>query len=363
MLVVWVVACLAAAAWIGVRMIRAWRDRRVEVTLFGDADETPWPADAQLAVDPVVGWRPRRNADFRMRIAPLGGERVRVLRHHDNLGLIRTDDVRELPGPPRVLLVGDSHLMGVVSNADNAADVLERSLRASPGLGRAAVLNGSSGLYSLYQDVLRARSLVDALRPGLLVIAVFLGNDFVELEDLGRPHLDDAGAEQPKDEKPPPETTSSRRSWLGLPEDDRLFWQGLNQACCFHQQPDRIEPALAKARRCVELADKLAQARRMSLVFALVPSYDLVFPERAAARGERVAEVVSAGINARLRDGLRALLAERGLDCVDLLETFRQDGRDALYAADYHIFIEGHRLLAEALLEPVAAALEKTAGR
>ena len=42
-----------------------------------------------------------------------------------NLGLVRTDDVTTLAAGPRALLVGDSHLMGVVSNADNASDLLE----------------------------------------------------------------------------------------------------------------------------------------------------------------------------------------------------------------------------------------------
>ena len=266
--------------------------------------------------------------------------------------------MHELPGPPRLLLVGDSHLMGVVDNADNAADVLERSLRARAGLERAAVLNASCGYYSLYQDVLRARTLLDELAPRLLVIAVFLGNDFLELEDVGRPHLDDDGRERPTDAAPPPETTSARRRHLGLAGDDLLFWQGLNQACYFELRPERFEPVLAKAKRCIELCEDLARGRELQVVFALVPSYDLVFPDRAAEKNEQVAKVVRAGWNGRVRDRFRALLDERGITVVDLVEGFRRDGRDELYASDYHIGVEGHRQLAEALFEPAVAALK-----
>jgi len=39
----------------------------------------------------------------------------------------------------------------------------------------------------------------------------------------------------------------------------------------------------------------------------------------------------------------------------------RADGRDALYARDFHIYVEGHRLVAEALVEPVLAAAPEVA--
>jgi hypothetical protein len=89
-----------------------------------------------------------------------------------------------------------------------------------------------------------------------------------------------------------------------------------------------------------------------------VPSYDLVFPDRLIAHGGRIAETMRAGANARLRDRFRSLLAECGATGVDVVERFREDGRDLLYADDFHLFIEGHRLLAEAMVEPVAAALK-----
>jgi lysophospholipase L1-like esterase len=292
-----------------------------------------------------------------LRVAPLGGEATRARRHHDGLGLIRAGDGSELGGPPRVLLVGDSHLMGVVPNAENASDRLERSLRAQPGLERASVLNASCGFYSLHQLVLRARSLADRLRPDLIVLAVFLGNDFVELEDTGRPHLDDALVERPADASPPPETTSARQKKLDPAGEDALFWQGLNQACFFAEHPERLEPVLSKARRSIELAQELARAGSIPLLITLVPSYDLVFPERTRSRSAAVAEVVAAGANATLRARFLALLAELQVPSVDVVDAFEKDGRDALYATDYHLHAEGHRLLAEALVGPVTAAL------
>lgn len=326
------------------------------------ADERPWSKDSQYVVDPVVGHRPRRSIEVRLRLGPLGGEAVRGTRRQNNLGLIRGDDLFELPGPPRLLLIGDSHLMGVVNTADNAAAVLERRLRApadasTPARPAAAVLNASAGYYSLWQLVLRARTLAPALAPDVLVLAVFLGNDFLELEDSGRPHLDDALAEQPAAAEPPAETTSARLAWLGMSGDQQLFWQGLNQATHFHLRPERLAPVLAKSGRCLDAAAQLAAQHGARLVVGLLPSYDLVFPDRVASYGARAMEAVAGGANERLRAEFRALLAARSIAAVDLVETFRADGRDALYATDYHVWIDGHRLFAEALQAPIEAAL------
>lgn len=321
------------------------------------AEERAW-RDPQYVVDPVVGHRPKRSLAVRLHVGPLGGEPVRARRLHNNLGLIRADDLFELPAAPRVLFVGDSHSMGVVANADNASDVLERRLRAAHADAPATVLNASAGYYSLWQLVLRSRTLADALRPQLFVLSVFLGNDLLELEDRGRPHLDDDLVERPAADPPPPQTTSARLEWLRLTGDEPLFWQGLNQAAYLHLHPERLEPLLAKAGRCLDEAAALAARHDARLVVALIPSYDLLFPERVARCGERAMEAVRAGGNARLRAGLLARLAQRGIACADLHDALRADGRDELYATDYHLFVAGHRLLAEALLAPVAAALD-----
>ncbi|MSR46217.1 MAG: hypothetical protein EXS13_03985 [Planctomycetes bacterium] len=372
LIVAWDVACVAITAWCGARTAEAWRaEASRDATQRGvpsaqAGDEIPWPQDAQYVVDPVVGHRPKSGLDRRFLMGPLGGEAQKLRRRHDGLGLIR--DVEDptgaaLAASPRVLLIGDSHLMGVVANADNAAAVLERRLRAQPTLANAVMLNASAGYYSLWQLVLRARTLANPIAADVLVLGVFLGNDFIELEDVARPHLNDASQEQPPDPKPPAETTSARRTWLGRDDRDLLFWQGLNQACYFHQRPERIAPVVAKARHCIEQAQALTREHNAQLLVALIPSYDVAFPTRAAALGERVAEVVTSGANGRLRAELRALLAQLGIPCIDVLESFQADGRDALYATDYHIFVEGHRLLAEALTEPLseslAAALSK----
>lgn len=357
--VYWIVALVVAAASVRA-LLRRHSDRPSVVSTGSSGDDLPSARGELYAIDPIVGVRPRRSLEIRfvihpLHVAPTGGGRDKVTRRTDNLSLVRRDDVVELASGPRVLLVGDSHMMGVVSNEDNAADLLESRLH-SDGFGGAAVYNGSCGFYSLYQDVLRMRTLRDALRPDLFLLVVFLGNDLIELEDLSVPHLDDALAERPADPHPPAETTSARIAWLGLPEE-QLFWQGLNQACYLHLHPERFEPICAKARRSLELLRDLARESSADVLVALLPGYDLVFPERVAAISERTREVEATGANGRLRQRLLADAKELGLPTVDPLDAFRADGREDLFATDYHIFLRGHALLAAQIAPALEAAL------
>jgi hypothetical protein len=361
-----VVLVLLVVVGLVVRAIVRAIESRPATIIVGPADpDAPSPRGDAYAADPVLGVRPRRNVEQRYEIHPLHsppteGGKDRIVRRTDNLGLVRSEDVTTLAAGPRTLLVGDSHLMGVVSNADNAGDLLEKRLRAG-GRTDAAVYNASCGFYSLYQEVLRLRSLAETLKPDLFVVVCFLGNDFVELEDAGSPHLDDALVERPADPSPPPETTSERMRWLALPEE-MLFWQGMNQAAYFHLHPERFEPVCAKAKKSLELLRDLARAHQARALVVLLPGYDLVFPDRVAALGDAAKQAIATDANGRLRARVLELVAELGLATVDPLAAFRADGREDLYASDYHVFLRGHALLAERM-EPAVVAQFAACGR
>jgi len=349
----WLVLLAAAVAF-----LRVWREDARPLPVFDTgATEQSWNGDRFVVVNRHVGWSPRRNVVRRMRIGPVEGPRERHERAQNNLGLIRSGDVNELPDARRVLLVGDSHMEGVVRNDANASSVLEQGLRQRSGDPEAVVYNGSCGNYSLYQYVLRARELFGRLRPDTLVVVVFLGNDLLELEHLGRPHLDDGGVERPAIRDPVRETATWRLAALDLTlRQQGLFWQGLNQASYFREFPRRVSPMLLKVRRSLELLKELADAHEMRLIVAVLPSYDLVFPETVRAVNAPVRELMERNVNVNLRAALFAALTELGIEPVDLLERFRSAHAPGLFADDYHIYVGGHRLVAEALLEPVLAA-------
>lgn len=318
-------------------------------------------------VDPVVGFRAPRSATFKIKMMALDATELETVeRRSNNLGFVREDDlVGELPGP-RVLVVGDSHTLGVVDTDDNLGPVLERDLREHDGLGDALVLNAGCGYYSLYQYVLRARTLVEPIRPDVVVVVVFAGNDFLDLENQRYPHLDDALIERPPAESPPPQTTSARQEWLQLPQDDAVkfymdsaFWQGLNQAAYLHRHPDRRDSIRSKASRCVELMDELSEHHDFEVVWALLPSVDLIFPQHLRTASEVAGTVVDSGVQREMFEWFAHELERKEAKFVDLRPAFERDGRLSLYAVDFHIWREGHRLVAEGVAPLVRDALQR----
>jgi hypothetical protein len=90
----------------------------------------------------------------------------------------------------------------------------------------------------------------------------------------------------------------------------------------------------------------------MKLLIALLPSYDMVFPEHAAQLYPAVKDRVLQ-VNLRIYRRIYEILRDEEIEAVDLLDAMQQDGRVSLFARDFHIFIDGHRLVARVLAEPM----------
>ncbi len=313
--------------------------------------ETTWDGKEALVVDPVAGFRPRRSSTQRMPMAALDGVAPEeIVKRRDAHGFLRDDELPATLDRPAVLVVGDSHVDGVVSTAENFTSLLEARFAGSGEACR--VLNAGCGLYGLWQSVLRARDLLPRWRPKLVVVVVFLGNDFLDLENPTGPHLDDALRELAGGERTEPETTSARERELALPTlFSQLFWQGLNQAAYLRGAQERVDVLARKAAHAVETMETAAAAQGAKVLWVLLPSFDLVFPDKVAALGGRIKETVESGAQRRMRDAFTVVLASRAV--VDLEPVFRADGALGLYAIDFHVFRRGHQRIAEALEAPI----------
>lgn len=330
------------------------------VTIEPGVDDGPvWNDDPTFVVDEVAGFRPRRAMVTRFPMLAVDqSDRRDLVKHRNRDGFLRRD---ELPSPldrQAVLMVGDSHLDGVVSTDENVATLLEAQLVAAGA--PSYVLNAGCGLYSLWQSVLRARDLLQHHRPAVVVVVVFLGNDFFDLENKTVPHLDDELHELPPGVLTEPETTSARLQELAIPAPyEAAFWQGFNQALYLQQRPERLPILLRKAAHAVDVLEAAGQQHGARIVWALLPSFDLVFPEHAQGLGKVADELVRSGIQRRLRDGFTALLDERKAQVVDFEPAFRTDGKLDLFALDFHVYVRGHRVMADTLREPIRALLQR----
>jgi hypothetical protein len=121
----------------------------------------------------------------------------------------------------------------------------------------------------------------------------------------------------------PAETTSPRRNWLGLAEEGP-FWQGLNQATFFFQHPESQPVIERKSTRAIELAKAEAMACGARLLVVMLPSFDVVFPERARELSVHAAEVVDSGVAVRWHQGFAETLDRLEVEAIDLLPAFRR---------------------------------------
>ncbi|MFT4514339.1 MAG: hypothetical protein ACI89X_002923 [Planctomycetota bacterium] len=322
--------------------------------LEGAEKDELWQDQPSYAVDPVVGLRPTRSTVMRMPMVALDGSDVQaVVKHRDANAFLREKPLPALADAERVMVVGDSHLDGVVSTADNLTTLLEDA--ATEDNTPTAFLNAGCGFYSLWQSVLRACDLIPRHQPKVVVLLVFMGNDFIELDSQKMPHLDDELRHQQARVDAPPETTTARQKRVGMIEQYRwLFWQGLNQAMYLMDHPDRLPLLAKKAGHAIEHMEREAEAHDVRVLWALLPSFDLVFGDHAKGLGKGAESVVESGAQRRMRDAFVAELMKRGAAIADLEPAFKADGRaTTLYAKDFHIYRDAHRVAAEALAAPI----------
>jgi hypothetical protein len=314
-----------------------------------------------LEPDDIVGVRPRKSAILNGLMGPLHGTNIPITRHQNNLGLIRNTDLRGQLSGPRILLHGDSHIMGIVNTADNVSSILEAKLRKNPSTSKALVLNAACHDYTFYQYVLRHRTLSAQLQPKVIVVVAYMGNDFLGLEDTRRPYIDDQGREQLADPNPPAETTTTRIKALGLDEPgplSGLFWQALNQALYFQQHPQRVPVVKQKAIRVLQLLQAEAKKSKAQLVLAVLPSCDLVLPNAVGVLDKpAIRSVIKSGIQQQFYDWFLSTLQKHGIDHIDLLPLLRTNGQTELFANDLHIWVPAHQLIAEAMFKKLLPML------
>lgn len=335
---------------------------RIDPAQLRDGDEHPFIHDRAFVWDRDVYVRPREGFTGHWMTTSIDGERRVVYRMtHFEHGIVRYEPLGANPGRPLILLLGDSQTYGVDAPQRNVYYLLERDLRSRPGLEHATVVNAACPYYSLYQYVVRARSLWERLKPDLVVVILFVGNDLLELEDLSRPHIDDGLNEQPHGGPAPGETTSARLKLFkrSVPAPyEGLFWQGMNQAIYFRQRAERRGVVMAKARRALELLAAKCRAEHVGLIVGLLPPFEDVVDYRLSFDVDPFLQDVLAQRSSReLRLELYGMVRELGVPVVDFFDVLRSSSDPDLYAGDFHLWAAGHALLAEALRPAIEEAL------
>lgn len=262
----------------------------------------------------------------------------------------------KMPGVVRIAALGDSFAVGpAVSFADNYLTLLQQSLPA------VEVCNfGVSGAGPREYRAVLARD-GWPLRPDLVLVSVFVGNDITESLPVPR-YLDPRGHALyllcqrgwrlacERRRQPVSGPVPDRLGALALSEETFRAIEARRLVVCLTPPSSGLE---AKWRRALGHLDHLiadCRSRGAPVAFVLIPDE---FQVNAAvlAQALRDAKVERSAFDLDLpQRRLRAFCAARAVPCLDLLPVFRQ-APDSYALRDTHWNVRGNRLAAAALAD------------
>ncbi|KPJ54338.1 hypothetical protein AMJ39_00940 [candidate division TA06 bacterium DG_24] len=353
------------------------------------------------------------NPDVNVSISFPEHEQKRVCFRTNNQGLRQDgDSYYEKPeGCLRLLVLGDSHMDGVVNNEELFAARLEEFFRSNIEHGtrpRVQVLNAAVATYGPLQQLLWLRQYGILYRPDIVIVVFYVGNDIVNLLSETVPHLEEAAgnefvlADYPIQPSLPP-TGNDRgmvlaakfflerhlvsyrlmRDWvkrsplgpvlatLGLADPEKAtvnarqaaeaispegMGQSLTQAHLARTRPDEIAAAFRKCDRVLDwLGDEVGTVGAECLL-VLLPTKQQVEPDDDQERTARVAHILSLErpdlrFDDVVSSQIRPMAERAGISVIDPLPEFRDhratSGGRLYYKTDWHLNSAGHRLLGE----------------
>ena len=280
------------------------------------------------------------------------------------------------PGSFRILCLGDSHTDGVCWNPESYPNQLEQLLVAK-GLD-VEVLNAGFSVSSSFEQLWAYEQVYRDLRPDLIVVGIYAGNDLIDLlrpdapvrlkrDDVRFVVVDDsAPSAQSAAEASAAVESSPRATFIeavkqpfrdysstyhalariqglrrfvrgrfgtGDPYRDRLelaqsynaapIWQGLNQAYYFQHHPEDWDEALARQAYVLERFRKLAEEDGTLLRFAVIPTLRQIEPEFDSVAIDQARLVLqlnefALATDERACEAIRRLVEQAGFQPLDL---------------------------------------------
>ncbi|HUR27219.1 MAG TPA: SGNH/GDSL hydrolase family protein [Planctomycetota bacterium] len=308
--------------------------------------------DVRMAYDPWVYFRDAGNLEdtFKRREHP---DRQWTWKTN-SLGCREDHELDDPPRELRVLVAGDSHTCGLCDDDESFANLLEAAIARERAPKTVEVLNAGLGGYTFHNyfgTLLRFR----AFAPRVFVVAVFGGNDFVELLPL-----DFHFKRRPWDSL---SREAQARRDAAMEISREALGQGFNQLDTFRAWPQEAPTMVREAiDLCSELGNVAAQhGSRMIVVFIPSP-FDFEwrrFPGRAAdVRAALALSDAEMQVNRQMGSSFLAGLEEAGVQALDMGPIFEREPDPPYWLVDFHIDLRGQALIAEALKPLVDAALD-----
>lgn len=280
-------------------------------------------------------------------------------------------------GERRILLLGDSFMEArEVEYEESLAGLLES--RLSSQLGETVeVWNAGVSDWEPSHYALQARSILATDSVDLVIIALYLGNDIVKTQTMRfppRPRLVRHEFRMPQSLTPsefvdailyPINDKLEERSHLFLLIKYAIQSVMLGGALSSDYFPSSLRSRLASDGRwdvtadiCADIAATAAQ-RGIPTLVVLVPAVqqtDSAVVNRFLSGFDVDPEAVDIDQPTRIMSGK---LGDRGLETLDPLPAFREEGEGLYFRVGYHLNREGHQRLADIVVPPALAQLSR----
>lgn len=277
---------------------------------------------------------------------PAGG----FTRRTNSLGMLEDAEVAAVKPDLRVLVAGDSHGAGLCANEESFTNRLEARLADADPARSVEALNASAGGYHAY-NYLGVLEAYLGLQPDVFVMAVYGGNDFGPMMQLQR-YFHRRGPARTNDWSP---------ELLRSLKPVNIASQELSQAAHFRNNPEDVDLAIETLDAITLEAERLCREHGIHFVLMYLPTPFLSQPRFFGEDVQR--SLAATGLDARdlhvsdrIANRWLARAAARGVDLLDLRETFRSSP-EMLYnrKADCHINLRAHALIGELLAERILA--------
>ncbi len=303
-----------------------------------------------MIYDPNTYYWNRSNRKYRRAFMehPRGGWMIKT----NEQGFRKTADVLAQSPDLRILFAGDSHTGGVVPEHENMVQVLEALMLSSLDGQTVEALNAGHGGYD-YWHYLGTLERTIQLKPDVFVVVGFGGNDFSGAARLYRYHNSNL-SNNFKRRFPTDAYTEIREL------RDAILSQDLMQVLHFVESKQLV--AYAERATCQVMTEikRLCDEAGIRLIYVHIPPSMDAQPQILGDSLQAILKVCpmtpeELQVTDRLTDRVMSYLDELGVETVDMRPTYKASVEDCYWRSDFHINTLGHRLIAEALAERLAA--------
>jgi hypothetical protein len=263
----------------------------------------------------------------------------------NNLGFREDNPTKEQKAQnvKRILITGDSHIDGVLSNKDSYPNVLEALMNASDE-EQVEVINAGNGFYS-FKNYYGLLEKYKYLKPDVYIVTVYLGNDFIENLIYEEDNLEFFRS-------PLYAYYRMKKKFIrmrtGLENS-----QHTNQAVFFSTYPSKIDETVSLSGDYLSKIKSICDNNDIDLEVVILPSsleVDSSVRERFKKAGW---DKSTLGSNIEIKNRFIEVIKSKKISFFDLSNEFSSSDQKLYWDTDSHLNISGHKLAAQLILERI----------